>query len=93
MLHLRLGQLVNLPYYLYYFLKRACTQFREGHEHSLAHHGLIKLLVIHGLHLQDTPIAWDAFVHPTYNALRPQQKETETMIEEQPSPSHDPEKC
>jgi hypothetical protein len=91
MLHLRLGQFVNLPYYLYHSLKRACTQFRDGHEHSLAHHGLIKLLVIHGLQLQETPIVWDAFAYPTFHASQPQQKATATLIEEQSSPRHDPE--
>lgn len=72
MLHLRFGHVVNLPYYLYHSLNRACNQFRESHESSLAHHGLINLLVICGLQLKKTPIAWDTFIQPTSNGVQPQ---------------------
>lgn len=85
MLHLRLGHLINIPYYMYHSLKRACSQFREGHENSLEHHDLIKLLVLHGLQLQEAAIAWDVFIQLDLNTTKLQLGETKIMDKEQPS--------
>lgn len=47
--HLRWGMLVNIPYFLYSFVNQMRKAIQKGHENSLAHHGLIKLLVVREL--------------------------------------------
>ena len=65
MLHLQYGVLVNFPYYLFFSLKWSYDQYNQGHVDSLAHHGLIKLIVNHNLCLAQQALEWDAFVNQT----------------------------
>lgn len=65
MLHLRYDVLVNFPYYLFCSLKRSYDQNNQRHANSLAHHGLIKLIVNHNLRLAQPTLDWDAFVNQT----------------------------
>lgn len=62
MLHLCNGVLINDPFYLFLSLQGSCIEVWHGHINYLAHHGLIKLIVIHGLILENPHVEWDVFV-------------------------------
>lgn len=57
--HLRHGQLINIPYFLYGMLKQMASHIRRAKHpsSSVNHHGLIKLLVLCSLEKQGR--RWD----------------------------------
>lgn len=59
--HLRHKDLVNVSFYLFQSIKKMSSEVQKGHRNSLAHHGIIKLIIMKGLENNTSPIPWAIF--------------------------------
>ena len=90
LMHFTGAKVLNLPYYLYRSIEKMSSIFqRRNHPqkmHSLFHHSLIKMVVLHQLEQQGIP--WDVFItHEVFtNPQPPHQPNLPSSSAQVPSP-------
>jgi hypothetical protein len=71
--HLRHQKIISVPYYLMKSLQKMAMEVQTCRESVVAHHGLIKILIVDALRRRQPYVTWDMFISPPRETMEPTQ--------------------